>query len=116
MAACGARAAAIETPDHWVSRLATPSSWGPWITVFVQRLRELGWIENRNVAIEVRWAEGHGERYAEIAAEFVGLKADVIVTTGVVPENSIRRDSRGEAESAHHPIRCLPSFTCLQRL
>src|SRR5262245_3396448 len=61
---------------------ATPSSWGPWITVFVQRLRELGWIENRNVAIEVRWGEGRSERYAEIAAEFVRLKVDVIVATG----------------------------------
>jgi putative tryptophan/tyrosine transport system substrate-binding protein len=37
---------------------ATPSSWGPWITVFVQRLRELGWIENRNVAIEVAGGKG----------------------------------------------------------
>jgi Domain of unknown function (DUF4062) len=34
----------------------------------------------------------------------------------VVPENSIRRDSPGEAESAHHPMRCLRSSTCLQRL
>jgi putative ABC transport system substrate-binding protein len=57
----------------------------------VQRLRELGWIENRNVAIEVRWAEGHGERYAEIAAEFVGLKADVIVTTGPAAPQEKRR-------------------------
>src|SRR6516225_3710134 len=61
---------------------ATPSSWGPWITVFVQRLRELGWIENRNVAIEVRWGEGRSERFAEIAAEFVRMKIDVIVTGG----------------------------------
>ena len=61
---------------------ATPSSWGPWITVFVQRLRELGWIENRNVAIEVRWGEGRSERFAEIAAEFVRMKVDVIVTGG----------------------------------
>ena len=49
---------------------------------FVERLRELGWIEGRNVAIEYRWAEGRPERYAEIAAEFVRLKVDVIVTTG----------------------------------
>src|SRR5262249_43252737 len=56
--------------------------WGPWITVFVQRLRELGWIENRNVAIEVRWGEGRSERFAEIAAEFVRMKVDVIVTGG----------------------------------
>jgi putative ABC transport system substrate-binding protein len=48
----------------------------------VQRLRGLGWIEGRTVAIEYRWAEGRDERYAEIAAEFVRLKVDVIVTAG----------------------------------
>ena len=48
----------------------------------MQRLRELGWIEGRTVAIEYRWAEGRSERYAEIAAEFVRLKVDVIVTVG----------------------------------
>jgi putative ABC transport system substrate-binding protein len=48
----------------------------------VQRLQELGWVEGRTVAIEYRWAEGHSERYAEIAAEFVRLKIDVIVTAG----------------------------------
>ena len=58
----------------------TPSVAGQWVSAFVQRLRELGWIEGRTVAIEVRWAEGHSERFAEIAAEFVGLKVDVIVT------------------------------------
>src|SRR5437762_14154876 len=61
---------------------ATPSSYGPWTTAFVQRLRELGWIEGRTVAIEYRWAEGRTERYAEIAPEFVRLKVDVIVTAG----------------------------------
>jgi putative ABC transport system substrate-binding protein len=45
-------------------------------------LRELGWIENRTVAIEYRWAEGRVERYTEIAAEFVRLKVDVVVTSG----------------------------------
>src|SRR5207244_259817 len=49
---------------------------------FVQRLRELGWIEGRTIAIEYRWSEGRTERYAEIAAEFVRLKVDVIVATG----------------------------------
>jgi putative tryptophan/tyrosine transport system substrate-binding protein len=49
---------------------------------FVQRLRELGGIEGRTIAIEVRWAEGRNERFAEIAAEFVHLKVDVIVTAG----------------------------------
>src|SRR5262249_41405038 len=44
------------------------------LAAFVQRLRELGWMEGRNVAIEVRWAEGRSERFAEIAAELVRLK------------------------------------------
>jgi putative ABC transport system substrate-binding protein len=60
----------------------TPSAWSPWTAAFVQRLRELGWIEGRNIAIEYRWAEGRPERYVEIAAEFVQLKVDVIVTMG----------------------------------
>jgi putative ABC transport system substrate-binding protein len=49
---------------------------------FQQRLRELGWIEGSTIAIEYRWAEGRRERFAEIAAEFVRLKVDVIVTVG----------------------------------
>src|SRR6516164_3115020 len=57
----------------------TASAWGPWTAAFVQRLRELGWIEGRNLAIEYRWAEGRTERYAEIAAEFIRLKVDLIV-------------------------------------
>jgi putative ABC transport system substrate-binding protein len=52
------------------------------VGAFVQRLRELGWIESRTIAIEYRWSEGRTERYAEIAAEFVRLKVDVIVATG----------------------------------
>jgi len=47
---------------------------------FVQRLRELAWIDGRNLAIEYRWAEGRNERYAEAATELVRLKVDVIVT------------------------------------
>jgi putative ABC transport system substrate-binding protein len=60
----------------------TSASHGAWVTAAVQRLRELGWIEGRTVAIEYRWAEGRRERYAEIASEFVQLKVDVILTAG----------------------------------
>ena len=60
----------------------TPVLWSQWVAAFVQRLRELGWIEGRSVAIEFRWAEGRTERFTEIAAEFVRLKVDVIVTSG----------------------------------
>src|SRR5882672_1522996 len=61
---------------------STASAWAPWTAAFQQRLRELGWIDGRNIAIEFRWAEGRNERGAEIAAEFARLKVDVIVTTG----------------------------------
>jgi putative tryptophan/tyrosine transport system substrate-binding protein len=61
---------------------STPASWSSWTAAFVQRLRELGWSEGRTVAFEYRWAEGREERYAEIAAEFVRLKVDVIVSSG----------------------------------
>jgi putative ABC transport system substrate-binding protein len=58
------------------------AAWSPWTPAFTQRLRELGWIEGRTIAIEYRWAEGRSERFAEIAAEFVRLKVDVIITGG----------------------------------
>jgi putative ABC transport system substrate-binding protein len=58
------------------------SVWRPWTAAFVERLRELGWIEGRSIAIEYRWLEGHLDRGAEIAAEFVRLKVDCIVTNG----------------------------------
>src|SRR6266699_410774 len=61
---------------------ATALAGSQWAAAFVQRLRELGWIENRTVAIEYRWAEGRDERFAQIAAEFIRLKVDVIVTYG----------------------------------
>jgi ABC-type uncharacterized transport system substrate-binding protein len=61
---------------------STSSNWSHWTTAFVQRLRELGWIEGRTVAIEYRWAEGRSDRFTEIAAEFVRLKVDVILTVG----------------------------------
>jgi len=64
---------------------ANPSIESQRVAAFVQRLRELGWIEGRTVAIEYRWAEGRSERYAEIAAEFVRLKVDVIVTVATPP-------------------------------
>ena len=68
--------------------------------VFVQRLSELGWIEGRTLAIEFRWAVGRSERYAEIAAEFVRHKVDVIVTAGKrVP--AVKRPHRPSPLSCH---------------
>jgi len=64
---------------------ANPSIESHRVAAFVQRLRELAWIDGRNLAIEYRWAEGRNERYAENAAELVRLKVDVIVTVGTPP-------------------------------
>ena len=61
---------------------ADAAAFSPWTAAFVAHLRELGWIEGRTIAIEYRWSQGRTERYAEIAAEFVRLKVDVIVTVG----------------------------------
>jgi putative ABC transport system substrate-binding protein len=63
----------------------TISAQGSWIAPFAQKLRERGWIEGRTIAIEYRWAEGRAERAGEIAAEFVRLKVDVIVTHATAP-------------------------------
>jgi hypothetical protein len=55
---------------------------GKWFASFVERFRELGWVESRTVAIERQWSDGRAERVAEIAAELVRRKVDVIVTYG----------------------------------
>ena len=64
---------------------ATASAESQRTAAFAQRLRELGWIEGRTVTIEYRWAEGRIARLAEIAAEFVSVKVDVILATGTAP-------------------------------
>src|ERR1700676_69907 len=61
---------------------ATPSAAPEGAAAFVQRLSELRWVIGSTVAIEYRWAEGRNDRFAELAAEFVRLKVDAIVTSG----------------------------------
>jgi putative tryptophan/tyrosine transport system substrate-binding protein len=61
---------------------ADAAVWKPWTAAFVARLKELGWIEGSNIAIEYRWAEGSSERVSEIAAAFARQNVDVIVTYG----------------------------------
>jgi putative tryptophan/tyrosine transport system substrate-binding protein len=80
-----ARAQQAKPPTIGFLVTGTPSSHGQWFAALAQRLRELGWVDGRTIAIEYRWAEGRPERYAEIAAEFVQRKVDVIVTGSAVP-------------------------------
>ena len=79
LAARGQQAGKLPTVGMLGSSLAAFSYWLP---ALLQRLHELGWIENRTMAIEYRWTEGRNERYAQLAAELVGLKVDVIVPLG----------------------------------
>jgi putative ABC transport system substrate-binding protein len=63
----------------------TAAAQNQWTAAFVGRMRELGWIEGRNLTMEYRWAEGHDERLSELASELVRLKVDVIVTHNTPP-------------------------------
>jgi ABC-type uncharacterized transport system substrate-binding protein len=60
-------------------------------TAFLHRLRELGWTEGHNLRIEYRWGEGHNDRLAEIAAEFVRLRVDLILTHNTPPTLAAKR-------------------------
>jgi putative ABC transport system substrate-binding protein len=77
-----ARAQQAKPPIIGFMGESTPEGQRQWVAAFVQRLSERGWTEGRNITIEYRWAEGRNERFAEIAAELVRLKVDVIVTQG----------------------------------
>jgi putative tryptophan/tyrosine transport system substrate-binding protein len=61
---------------------STPTAESQRLAAFLNRLRELGWIEGQTVAIDIAWGEGKRERFAEIANRFVRLNVDVIVTSG----------------------------------
>src|SRR5262245_15442106 len=74
-----ARAQQRRLPTIGFLHAGTAANMSQPTAAFLQRLRELGWIEGRTVAIEYRWAEGRSESLAELVAEFVRLKVDVIV-------------------------------------
>jgi len=61
---------------------STPLAEKERTAAFVQRLSELGWVDGQSIKIEYRWGEGRTERFAEIAAEFVRLKVDLILASG----------------------------------
>jgi len=77
-----ARALQPGSPTIGFLGATTPTVWSSFVAAFLQRLRELGWIDGYNLAIEYRWAEGREDRYNDFAAELVRLKVDVIVTGG----------------------------------
>jgi ABC-type uncharacterized transport system substrate-binding protein len=66
----------------------------PWVAPFRQRLRELGYVEGQNIVVEYRWAEERSDRAANLAAELVRLRVDVMVawvgTTVRAAQNATR--------------------------
>ena len=72
----------------------TPTVWSAFVQAFLGRLRELGWVDGRNMTIEYRWAEGRNERYLEHTAEFVRRPVDVIVTSGTGPVLTVMRATK----------------------
>jgi putative ABC transport system substrate-binding protein len=67
-----------------------PEAWTPWTKAFVDRFAELGWVEGRSVNIVYRWADGHTDRFGELAAKLVALKVDLIVTAGSMTRQTMR--------------------------
>jgi putative ABC transport system substrate-binding protein len=70
---------------------ASLSSLSPWLEAFRQGLRELGYVEGRNIAIEYRSAEGNVDRLPELAAELARLKVDCIITAGPTPTRAAKQ-------------------------
>jgi putative ABC transport system substrate-binding protein len=77
---CGLCAQPTKQPTIGFLGSGTLDSQGQWVAAFLQRLRELGWIDGRNITIEYRWAEGSSDRAAKLAADLARSKVDVIVT------------------------------------
>jgi len=61
------------------------------LEAFRQGLREQGYVDGQNIAIDARWAQGNYDRYAELAAELVRLKVDVLVTVGATGSQAAKR-------------------------
>jgi len=74
--------------------VSTPSAFGQWVAAFVQRLRELGWIEGRTVAIEYRWAEGHSERGTSRASP---RKITALAASGPLVPSQLRQTATQNA-------------------
>ena len=78
---------------------------------FREGLRDLGYVEGKNIVIEWRWAEGKYERFPDLIAELIALKVDVIVTAGT-PATQAYQKARTSIPlvmvAGRHGHRCVP--------
>ena len=99
---CGAAAWPLAARAQQPARLptigflgsGTISAWSPWTAAFVQRLRELGWIDGRNVRIDTRWSAGNDAETRKYATELAALAPDVILTAGSAAIEPMRQATR----------------------
>src|SRR5262249_11898015 len=80
-----------KTPRIGYLAIVSPSVNADRIEAFRRGLRELGYVEGKNIFIEWRSAEGKSDRLPALAAELVGLKVDVIVTAGPTPTRAAKK-------------------------
>ena len=81
----------VKRPTIGFMGATSPELAGLWVTAFVKRLAELGWVDGRNITIEFRWAEARAEQYSEIASDFASRKVDIIVTWASAPVLAAKR-------------------------
>ena len=93
----------MKVPTIGLLGSGTPMTAGQWVAAFAQRLRELGWIEDRTIKIDLRWAEGRNDRSVEIASEFVRLNVDVIVTYSSEHAHIVKLQTTAPARPALFP-------------
>ena len=76
---------------HHVVGFVSPVAPGPRDAAFLQGLRELGYVEGRNIRVELRFAEGRPERLPELVGELVRLKVDVLVVGATIGAREARK-------------------------
>ncbi len=73
---------------------SSPSDAAPWHQAFRLGLRDLGWVEGKNISIEYRYAEGRSDRIPDLAADLVRLKVDVIVASAATAALAAQKATR----------------------
>src|SRR5215470_13945728 len=65
-----------------------------FVSAFTQALADWGWIDGRNMRMDLRWHGGDADRIRALAQELVGLQPDIIVTNGIAATTAVQRETR----------------------